>query len=93
VNASQSGVRESVLTVKTQKYRVNTVPSLLITGEPRISKKGVSTIPKGSRMDNCHHPKRGGSHNINGDDIMGYIYKITNTLNGKIYIGQTVKSL
>ena len=44
-------------------------------------------------MDNCHHPKRGGSHNINGDDIMGYIYKITNTLNGKIYIGQTVKSL
>lgn len=24
---------------------------------------------------------------------MGYIYKITNTLNGKIYIGQTVKSV
>lgn len=24
---------------------------------------------------------------------MGYIYKITNTLNGKIYIGQTVKSI
>ena len=24
---------------------------------------------------------------------MGYIYKITNTLNDKVYIGQTVKSL
>ena len=24
---------------------------------------------------------------------MGYIYKITNTLNGKVYIGQTVKRL
>jgi len=24
---------------------------------------------------------------------MGYIYKITNILNGKIYIGQTVKTI
>ena len=24
-------------------------------------------------------------------DIMGYIYKITNKINGKCYIGQTIK--
>ena len=26
-------------------------------------------------------------------DIMGYIYKIENTINNKVYIGQTVKTL
>lgn len=65
MNASQSGVKMKIFANGEDSFnRVNTVPSLLIVGEPSVSKKGVSTIPKGSRIDNCHYPKRGGSHNI-----------------------------
>lgn len=28
-----------------------------------------------------------------GNNVMGYIYKITNTLNNKVYIGQTIKTI
>ena len=58
---------------------------------------GVTTMgdecnPVGWR---CYHPKCEGSHKIiiKGVIFMGYIYKIENKLNGKKYIGQTVKPL
>lgn len=52
--------------------------------------EGVETISKESRVDVITTRS---AQNLNGDDRMYSIYKITNIINGKVYIGQTRKTI
>ena len=59
-----------------------------------LSEEGATTILLRSRIENDYYSKRENSlQNRNMNKILGIIYKITNDVNEKIYIGQTIKTV